>query len=177
MPVEIAAPIRFTEGQVHRAYDPDYANRFWRILIQVRAVLGAEHAASSVSAAPCISSGAVSIWRSPGFPAARRRRREGPAFMREAYSHEVISHGFWPGGGPVREPVFYAYAAPEPSGFKEAAVEPKGAYYHRDLGEFLYPYERARAEEDTDAALRRFIQSTYRQGATLGGWDPSLDRT
>jgi hypothetical protein len=103
--------------------------------------------------------------------------REGPAFMQEAYSQEVISHGFWPGGGPVPEPVVYGYAAPEPPGFKEASVEPAAAYYHRDLGEFLLPYEAVRTAADPDAMIRAFVNTTYEQAATLGKWDrASLER-
>jgi hypothetical protein len=97
--------------------------------------------------------------------------REGPEFMQEAYSQEVISHGFWPGGGPVLEPVFYAYAAPEPAGLKDARVEPAAAYYHRDLGEFLLPYDAVRTAPEPDAMLRAFVNSTYEQAATLAKWD------
>jgi hypothetical protein len=83
--------------------------------------------------------------------------REGPAFMREAYSHEVISHGFWPGGGPLPDPVFYAYAAPEPPGFKEARVSPEFAYYHRELGEFILPYDVVRSAASPDQAILAFV--------------------
>jgi hypothetical protein len=91
--------------------------------------------------------------------------------MREAYSHEVISHGFWPGSGPVLEPGFYAYAVPEPAGLKEAAVQPSAAYYHHELGEFILPYEAVRTAPDPAAAIRAFIDSTYDRAATLGRWD------
>lgn len=91
--------------------------------------------------------------------------------MRDAYSHEVISAGFWPGGGPVLEPVFYAYAVPEPAGLKEAPVRPEAAYYHRELGEFILPYEAMRTAASPDQALLAFVESTYQQAATLGGWD------
>ena len=97
--------------------------------------------------------------------------REGPAFQRDAYSHEVISHGFWPGNEQVPEPVFYAYAVPEPAGFKEAAVQPAEAFYHRELGEFMLPYEAVRSAADPDARLRAFVDSTYERAATLAGWD------
>ena len=98
--------------------------------------------------------------------------------MREAYSHEVISHGFWPGGGTLLEPVFYAYAVPEPQGMKEAAVQPSATYYHRELGEFILPYEAVRTASDPAAALRSFLTSTYDQASTLGGWDrAALERT
>jgi hypothetical protein len=97
--------------------------------------------------------------------------REGPAFMREAYSHEVISHGFWPGSGSILEPTFYAYAVPEPAGFKEARVRPEAAYYHGELGEFVLPYEAVRNTESPDQAILAFVESTYDRAATLAGWD------
>jgi hypothetical protein len=97
--------------------------------------------------------------------------REGPAFMREAYSHEVISHGFWPGNDQIAEPVFYAYAVPEPAGFREAPIEPAGAYYHAELGEFLLPYEVVRTSDDPDRALAHLIDTTYEAAARLGKWD------
>ena len=97
--------------------------------------------------------------------------------MRDAYSHEVISHGFWPGSGPVVEPAFYAYAVPEPPGLKEALVQPAAAFYHRELGEFILPYEAVRSAADPDDAIRKFVDSTYQQAATLAGWDRArLDR-
>ena len=91
--------------------------------------------------------------------------------MREAYSHEVISHGFWPGSGPVQDPAFYAYAVPAPAGFEQIAVRPAAAFYHRELGEFILPYEPVRTAADPDAAIREFLDSTYTQAATLAGWD------
>ena len=97
--------------------------------------------------------------------------REGPAFMRDAYSHEVISHGFWPGGGAVLEPAFYAYAVPEPAGLKEARVEPPAAFYHREMGEFMLPYDAVRATPRPDEAIEAFVDSTYDRAATLAGWD------
>jgi hypothetical protein len=97
--------------------------------------------------------------------------REGPEFMREAYSHEVISHGFWPGNEALPEPVFYAYAAPEPAGFKNGPVAPAAAYYYAQMGEYLLPYEAVRTSDDPDLALTRFIDTTYDLGARLGAWD------
>ena len=119
----------------------------------------------------------LAVTRFSGRPAPPR---EGPAFMRDAYSHEVISAGFWPGGGPMPEPVFYAYAVPEPAGLKEARVQPDAAYYHRELGEFVLPYEAVRTAASPDEALLAFVESTYERAATLGGWDEladSADRT
>ena len=91
--------------------------------------------------------------------------------MREAYSHEVISHGFWPGSGPITEAAFYAYAVPEPAGFKDVRARPDTAYYHRELGEFILPYEAVRTSASPEAALQAFVESTYESGATLAGWD------
>jgi hypothetical protein len=90
--------------------------------------------------------------------------------MREAYSHEVISHGFWPGSGPVLEPAFYAYAVPEPDGFKGARVEPDAAFYHGELNEFVLPYEAVRTARAPDAAIAAFIDTTYAAAATGAGW-------
>ena len=97
--------------------------------------------------------------------------REGPAFMREAYSHEVISHGFWPGSPPMLEPAFYTYAVPEPAGMKTAPIEPAGAYYHPEMSEFILPYDVARRAASPEAAIAAFVDSTYERAATLAGWD------
>ena len=91
--------------------------------------------------------------------------------MRDAYSHEVISHGFWPGNATLPGPVFYAYAVPEPAGLKEARIRPDGAYYHRELGEFILPYERVRTAPSPDRAILDFVESTYDAAATLAHWD------
>jgi hypothetical protein len=177
MPVEITSPIRFDEDTVHHSYDPAYANRFWRILVQIDRVFTAVRCQFVGKCSPIHffwGSFDLAVTRFSGRLAPSR---EGPAFMRDAYSHEVISHGFWPGGGPVLEPVFYAYAVPEPEGLKEAPVEPAAAFYHRDLGEFILPYEAVRTSEDPDEAIRRFVESTYNQAATLAHWDRvALDR-
>jgi hypothetical protein len=171
MPVEIPSPIRFEQDTSHHTYDPEYANRFWRILVQVERVF---------TAARCPFIGKCSpvhfFWGSFDLAVTRfsgrlAPPREGPAFMREAYSHEVISHGFWPGSGPVREAAFYAYAVPEPPAFASAPGLPDGAYYHRELGEFILPYEAVRAAPSPEAAIATFVDATYSHGATLAGWD------
>jgi hypothetical protein len=110
----------------------------------------------------------LAITRFSGRPAPPR---EGPRFMRDAYSHEVISHGFWPGSAPVLEPAFYAYAVPEPAGLQTAAIQPDGAYYHPELREFILPYEAVRTAPSPEAALAAFVDTTYQRAATLGGWD------
>jgi uncharacterized protein DUF5996 len=83
----------------------------------------------------------------------------------------VISHGFWPGSAPLLEPAFYAYAVPEPGGLSDARVEPDAAYYHREMGEFILPYESVRAAADPAREVHRFVDSTYERAATLGDWD------
>ena len=171
MPVEIESPIRFDKDTVHRSYDPDYANRFWRILVQAERVFNAARCPFVGKCSPVHffwGSFDLAVTRFSGRPAPPR---EGPAFMRDAYSHEVISHGFWPGNEMLPEPVFYSYAVPEPPGLKEAPVQPAAAFYHRELGEFILPYEAVRTAADPDDAIRTFVESTYQQAATLGGWD------
>jgi hypothetical protein len=171
MPVEIPEPIRFDADTGHAAYDPTYANRFWRILTQVERVFTASRCGFVGKASPAHffwGSFDFALTRFSGRPAPPR---DGPAFMREAYSHEVISHGFWPGSAPVLEPAFYAYAAPEPPGFKDARIRPDAAFYHRELGEFILPYEVVRTAPSPERAILDFIDSTYAQGATLARWD------
>ena len=177
VPVEIPDPIPFEQDTVHRSYDPEAASRYWRVLLQVHRVFTESRTGFVGKASPShFFWGAfdLAVTRFSGRPAPPR---EGPAFMREAYSHEVISHGFWPGSGPVLEPSFYAYAVPEPEGLKSAPVRPKAAFYHRDMGEFILPYEAVRAAASPAAEIAAFIESTYDQAATLARWDrAALDR-
>ncbi|HEY3350529.1 MAG TPA: DUF5996 family protein [Thermoanaerobaculia bacterium] len=172
VPVELPSPgIRFDEDVVHRSYDPDYANRCWRILAQVEEALTRARCSFVGKCSP-----AHFFWGGfdlalTRFSGRRAPPREGPAFMREAYSHEVISHGFWPGSGPLLEPAFYAYAVPEPPGFRDARPRPEAAFYHRDLGEFILPYEAVRSAASPERAILEFVTSTYESGADLAGWD------
>jgi hypothetical protein len=171
MPVELAAPIRFEEDHDHRSYDREYVERWWRIASQAHRILTECRAGFIGKCSPAhFFWGAfdVAVTRFSGRPAPPR---EGPVFMREAYSHEVISHGFWPGGAPLLEPAFYAYAVPEPAGLSSAPIEPEGAYYHPELREFILPYEAVRTAASPEGAIAAFVQSTYEQAATLGGWD------
>jgi hypothetical protein len=171
MPVEIPSPIRFDHDVVHHSYDREYANRFWRILVQVERVFAACRCAFIGKCSPVQffwGSFDLAVTRFSGRVAPPR---EGPAFMRDAYSHEVISHGFWPGSGPLLEPAFYAYAVPEPNGLKAARVQPDAAYYHPELNEFILPYDAVRTAASPDGAITAFIDSTYGQAATLGAWD------
>ncbi len=171
MPVEIPSPIRFEDDTRHHSYDPMYATRFWRTLVQVDRVFTASRCRFVGKSSPSHffwGSFDLAVTRFSGRPAPPR---EGPAFMRDAYSHEVISHGFWPGSGPVRAPAFYAYAVPEPSGLKEARVRPDGAYYHGELGEFILPYDVVRRAASPESAIADFIDSTYDAASTLAHWD------
>jgi hypothetical protein len=171
MPVEIPSPIRFEDDTVHHSYDREYVERWWKILAQVHQVFTESRCAFVGKASPVHffwGSFDLAVTRFSGRPAPPR---DGPAFMREAYSHEVISHGFWPGSGPLLEPAFYAYAVPEPHGLKTAAVQPDGAYYHTEMSEFILPYAVARRAASPESAIAAFVTSTYDRAATLGGWD------
>ena len=170
-PVEVPAPIRFDQDDVHRAYDAVLANRCWRILSQVERVFTGARCDFVGKCSPVhVFWGAfdLAVTRFSGRPAPPR---DGPAFMREAYSHEVISHGFWFGSGPVLETAFYAYAVPEPPGLKAARVQPRGAFYHGELGEFILPYDTVRKADSPEHAILAFVDSTYDQAATLARWN------
>jgi hypothetical protein len=171
MPVEIPAPIRFEDDTVHHSYDPVFANRFWRILTQVERVFTECRCQFIGKASPVQffwGSFDLAVSRFSGKPAPAR---DGPGWMQEAYSHEVISHGFWPGSGPILEPAFYAYCVPEPNGLKGAHVKPTEAFYHTELNEFILTYDAARKAASPDAAIHAFVDSTYQQAATLAHWD------
>jgi len=172
MPVEVPNPVRFELNTTAGAYDPAAATAVWRILIATKPVLERFRSRFIGKCSPVHffwGSFDAAVTRFSG-----RRAPERPgadSITRESYSHEVISHGFWPGGGPVPEPVFYAYAAPEPAGFKAAKVGPAAAYYHTELNEFILPYEAVRTAVSPDAALTEFLQTTYDAGADLAQWD------
>jgi Family of unknown function (DUF5996) len=179
VPVEIPNPIRFTEDTVHASYDADYVSTFWHVLVNCERIFSRARCEFLGKASPVHffwGSFDLAVTRFSGRPAPPR---EGPAFMREAYSHEVISHGFWLGGGagtafgpgPVDEPAFYAYAVPEPSGFKTSDVQPRAALYHTELGEFILPYRAVQSANNPDEELLAFIDSTYSRAADLAGWD------
>jgi len=171
VPVEVPSPIRFEEDTAHHSYDPAWVDRWWRVTAQTARVFTKSACGFVGKSSPVHffwGSFDLAFTRFSGKPAPPR---EGPAFMREAYSHEVISVGFWPGGDPLPEPVFYAYAVPPPAGLSEARVQPDAAYYHRDLGEFVLPYEVVRKSTAPDQAILKFAESTYEQAATLAGWD------
>lgn len=172
MTVELPVPaFRLDEDTEHRSYDPVYANRHWRILTSVARVFTGARCSFVGKCSPVHFFWGAFDLAVTRFSGRLAPPREGPAFMSEAYSHEVISHGFWPGSGSVLEPMFYAYAVPEPEGLKEARVEPAAAYYHREMGEFLLPYEAVRTSASPEETLQAFVESTYRQASTLAKWD------
>jgi len=177
VPVEIPDPIPFEQDTVHHSYDAGAVSRYWRVLLQVHRVFTESRTGFVGKASPSHffwGSFDLAVTRFSGRSAPPR---EGPAFMREAYSHEVISHGFWPGSGPILEPSFYAYAVPEPDGLKSARVRPDAAFYHQEMGEFILPYDAVRRAASPAAEITAFIESTYDQAATLARWDrAALDR-
>ncbi len=171
MPVEVPNPIRFTDDTSHASYDAAYVEAFWRIILQCERVFSRARCQFIGKASPVHffwGSFDLAVTRFSGRPAPPR---EGPAFMRDAYSHEVISHGFWPGSGAVTEPSFYGYAAPEPAGFKTTAVQPRAAFYSTDFNEFILPYEAVRTSSSPNDDLTAFLATTYDAAATLGGWN------
>jgi hypothetical protein len=172
MPVEIPNPIPFDEDRTHAAYDAEAAGRFWRILLSVDEVLKEFRARFIGKSSPVHffwGSFDMAVTRFSGRPAPQRPNAD--SITREAYSHECISGGFWPGSGEIKEPAFYTYAAPEPKVFREARVLPHAAYYHSGLGEFLLRYEDVRSSPDPRTTLLDFLQTTYEAGATAGNWD------
>jgi hypothetical protein len=178
MPVEFPDPIRFERDDVHRSYDPDAAQRFWHALLAMKPVFDEFRCGFLGKCSPLHF-----FWGSFDLALTRfsgRRAPERPgadAVTAEAYSHEVISHGFWPGSGSVNEAAFYAYAAPEPAGFRQAAIQPASAQYLEEMSLFLLPYDAVRNAASPEKELRMFLQSTYQAGADLGGWDrPALER-
>jgi len=175
-PVELQDRTPFELDQKHASYDPEYAQRVWRILAQASRVL---------TEFRCRFIGKVSpvhfFWGAFDLAVTRFSGRTAPShpgapnmarFVAvEAYSHEVSSCGFWPGGGPVNEPAFYAYAYPEPQGFKDYTIQPKEAFYHTGMGEFLLPYDVVRNSKSPDEVLLSFLQSTYEAAAICAKWD------
>lgn len=172
MPVEVENAIRFTDDRTHASYDPDYAHRLWRILVQADDVFRRFRASFLGKCSPVHffwGSFDLAVTR---FSGRRAPEREGAdPITREAYSHEVISAGFWPGSGDIRGAAFYCYSAPEPSGLAQYRIRPAGAFYHPGLREFLLMYDDVRSASSPKAALLDFLQSTYEAGASLAKWD------
>jgi hypothetical protein len=182
MPAEIPDAIPFDRDRTHASYDADAAQRCWRALVQADRVLRAFRGRFLGKCSP------VHFWWG-GFDLSCTRfsGRTAPPhpggipnlpdwITREAYSHECISAGWWPGGGSLEEAAFYAYAYPEPTGLPQATVRPAAACYHPALREFILPYQAVRGSSDPDATLMEFLQSTYDAAAGLARWDRALER-
>jgi hypothetical protein len=171
-PVEVANPIPFAEDRLYRAYDADAAQRFWRILVSCDAVFKTFRARFLGKNSPI-----QFFWGSFDLAVTRfsgRRAPERPgadSITREAYSHEVISAGWWPGGMGVDGPAFYCYAAPAPLGLELQAVRPAAAFYHPEFKEFILMYDQVRSAESPDSMLLDFLQSTYEAAAALAQWN------
>jgi len=181
-PVEVADPVPFERDETHKSYDPEYANRFWRALVQSERVFQRFRSGFTGKCSPVHffwGSFDLAVTRFSGRRAPEHPGAPGVAdsVTREAYSHEVSSAGFWPGGGALPEPIFYSYAYPEPEGFKDARARPEQAYYNTDFKEFVLPYDAVRTAADPDRDLGQFLQDTYDAAADLAGWDrASLER-
>jgi hypothetical protein len=176
-PNEIQNPIPFDEDEEHRSYDRQYANRFWRVLVQSDRVFKKFRSRFCGKCSPVHF-----FWGSFDLAVTRFSGRQAPphpggiphlpdAITREAYSQEVSSLGFWPGNAVAPTPIFYSYAYPEPPGFVEAKVEPATAFYEAKFKEFMLPYDIVRAEEKPDEVLLEFAESTYDAASSLGKWD------
>lgn len=176
-PNEVQDAIPFSEDRVHAAYDADAVNRFWRVLVQADRVFKQFRTGFIGKCSPVHF-----FWGSFDLAVTRFSGRRAPVHpggvpnladevVREAYSHEVSSAGFWPGGGAIDYPAFYSYAYPEPSGYRACMVRPSAAFYSGDLGEFILPYEAVRTAPAPDEALLDFLQTTYDAAADTGHWD------
>ena len=182
-PNEVPAPVRFDEDESHRAYDREYAHRFWQILVQADRVLKEFRARFIGKCSPVHL-----FWGALDIAVTRFSGRSAPKHpggvpnlpdwvTQEAYSHEVSSCGFWPGGGALAYPAFYSYAYPEPAGFAEARIKPDAGFYSSDLREFILPYDVVRRSTSPDEILLDFLQTTYEAAANLANWDRmSLER-
>jgi Family of unknown function (DUF5996) len=175
-PVEVQDRIPFEKDQKHAAYDPEHADRLRRILVQANRVLLEFRSRFTGKVSPVhffwggfdLAVTRFSGRTAPEHPGAPNCAR---FVMVEAYSHEVSSCGFWPGGAPVNEPVFYAYAYPEPQGFKDYPIQPQEAFYHKEMREFVLPYDVVCAAKSPDEVLLSFLQSSYEAAATSANWD------
>ena len=182
MPVEVPSPIRFDRDTQHGSYEAEAANRFWRVLLQADAVLKEFRSRFIGKCSPVhFSWGSfdLAVTRFNGRPT--NAKADADPITREAYSHEVTSVGFWPGtlaqGASAIDAAFYAYASPEPPGYKSARAGPAGAFYSPDLNIFILRYDDVRGAASPREALLDFLQTTYEAGADLGKWDrPALER-
>jgi len=176
-PVEVESQLPFDEDDVHRSYDAEYAARCWRIVCSSTEVLTRFRSRYYGKASPVHF-----FWGSFDLAVTRFSGRIAPPHpggvpnlpdrvTRDAYSHEVSSAGFWPGGAIAPYPLFYSYAYPEPKGFADAKVQPASAHYDTTLREFILPYDEVRRADEPEQTLLAFLQSTYVAAADLGAWD------
>jgi hypothetical protein len=176
-PCELAGAIRFSRDLARRTYDPEQAQRFWKVLVQVDRVLKQFRTGFIGKCSPVHF-----FWGSFDLAVTRFSGRRAPPFtgtvpgvslevMREAYSHEVSSAGFWPGGPGAEYAAFYSYAYPQPANFGKAAIEPQGASFSEALREFLLPYDTVRSAAHPEGTLLAFLESTYEAAARTAGWD------
>ena len=175
-PCEVADPIPFEKDETHHSYDPEYAWRWWQALVQVDRVFGKFRARFIGKVSPIHY-----FWGAMDVAVTRFSGRVAPVHpstpglpdrvVQDAYSHEVSSAGFWPGGESFPQAMFYSYAYPQPAGYDEAKVQPEAASFNRGMGEFVLPYEAVRTAKDPDETLLAFLQSTYEAAANLGKWD------
>jgi hypothetical protein len=176
-PNEVPESIPFDQDETHKSYDRDYANRFWRILVQADRVFREFRGRFIGKTSPVHL-----FWGALDLAVTRFSGRTAPqhpggipnlpdSVTREAYSHEVSSCGFWPGGGPIPYAAFYSYAYPQPAEFSKASVKPAEAFYSTDFGEFILPYDVVRQAESPDETLLTFLQTTYEAAANLAHWD------
>jgi Family of unknown function (DUF5996) len=172
MPVEVAKPVRFDLDTAHGSYDAEYAHRFWQVLVQAEKVFRAFGTGFLGKVSPVHF-----FWGSFDLAVTRfsgRRAPERPgvdSIQREAYSHEVISAGFWPGNGGYGAAAFYCYAAPVPEGLGEARIRPAAAGWDKALGEFIFKYEDVRMASSPEGALMEFLESSYGAAADAAKWD------
>jgi len=180
MPNEIPDPIPFDRDEEHRSYDPEYANRFWRVLVQADRVFKEFRSRFCGKCSPVHF-----FWGAPDLAVTRFSGRSAPphpggfphmpdAVTREAYSQEVSSLGFWPGSDALPQAIFYSYAYPEPKGFAEAKVKPDAAAYNSQFHEFILPYDAVRVANSPDEAILDFAQSTYDAASILASWDRTV---
>ena len=176
-PSEVPDGIPFKQDTEHHHYDREYATRFWRALIQIDRIFKEFRSRFIGKCSPVHF-----FWGSFDLAVTRFSGREAPPHpggvpnfpdwvAREAYSHEVSSAGFWPGGGGIEYPAFYSYAYPAPDGFSKAKVQPDGAFWSNELGEFVLPYEEVRTASSPDEVLLEFLESTYEAAAERADWD------
>jgi hypothetical protein len=174
-PNEVKNPIAFDQDQIHASYDPMYVNRFWHILLQVDQNFQVFRTHFTGKCSPVHF-----FWGSFDLAVTRFSGRRAPEkegadrITREAYSHEVISCGFWPGDETFKVPAFYSYTLPAPAGLAKAALQPDFAFFNPEMGEFFLKYDDMRSADSPEEVLQKFLQTTYEAGANLAHWDRDL---